>query len=68
MGFNNFRNLVRWNVDASGAGTTGTGGFSGVRLVFPVAPSMNINGTSSLGFYAVKVGGRVIQAMMRFDF
>jgi hypothetical protein len=97
MGFNKFRNLVRWNVDASisksvavdesksfrfrvditnifnhpfasGAGATGTGGYSGVRLVFPVAPSMNINGTSPLGFYAVKVGGRTVQAMARFDF
>jgi hypothetical protein len=98
MGYNTFRNLVRWNVDASisksvsideqrsfrlrvditnifnhafasGGGTLGTGGYSGTRIVFPVAPNTNINSTTApIGYFSTKVGGRTIQAMARFDF
>jgi hypothetical protein len=47
---------------------SGTLGFSGTRIVFPTAPSMNINGGSPIGLYSYKVGGRTVQAMARIDF
>jgi hypothetical protein len=92
MGYNTFRNLVRWNVDASVSKSvaidetksfrlrvdisnifnhpfaSGGLGASGVRITFPTAPDMNINGTNPIGQYSYKVGGRTIQAMARFDF
>ena len=47
---------------------SGALGFSGTRIVFPTAPSMNINGGTPIGQYTYKVGGRTIQAMARIDF
>jgi len=38
------------------------------RLQVPTAPSMNTNGAAPIGQYTYKVGGRTIQAMVRFDF
>ncbi|MDM7997409.1 MAG: carboxypeptidase-like regulatory domain-containing protein [Acidobacteriota bacterium] len=92
MGYNTFRNLVRWNVDLSLSKAvsidesrsfrfrvditnafnhpfaSGTLGASGTRIKFPTAPSMNINGSTPIGQYTYKVGGRTVQAMVRFDF
>jgi hypothetical protein len=92
MGYNSYRNLVRWTVDTSLSKSvaidesrsfrfrvditnifnhpfaSGTLGFSGTRITFPTAPSMNINGTNPIGQYTYKVGGRTVQAMVRFDF
>ena len=92
MGYNTFRNLVRWNVDLSLSKAvsidesrsfrfrvditnafnhpfaSGTLGVSGTRIKFPTAPSMNINGSTPIGQYTYKVGGRTVQAMVRFDF
>ncbi len=92
MGYNSYRNLVRWNVDMSLSKTvaisesksfrlraditnvfnhpfaSGTLGSSGTRVTFPTAPSMNVNGTTPIGQYSYKVGGRTLQAMARFDF
>lgn len=47
---------------------SGTLGASGTRITFPTAPSMSINGTDPIGLYSYKVGGRTLQAMLRFDF
>jgi hypothetical protein len=47
---------------------SGTLGASGTRITFPTAPAMNINGTSAIGAYTYKVGGRTLQAMARFNF
>lgn len=92
MGYNMFRNVVRWNVDMSLSKAvsvdesksfqfrvditnvfnhpfaSGALGASGTRIKFPTAPSMNINGGTPIGQYTYKVGGRTIQAMLRFDF
>jgi hypothetical protein len=38
------------------------------RLQVPTAPAMNINGAAPIGQYTYKVGGRTVQAMLRFDF
>jgi hypothetical protein len=38
------------------------------RIQVPTAPSMTINGGVPIGYYTYKVGGRTVQAMMRFDF
>jgi hypothetical protein len=92
MGYNMYRNLVRWNVDMSISKSvaidetksfrlrvditnvfnhpfaSGDLGFSGTRITFPTDPSMNINGANPIGQYTYKVGGRTLQAMLRFDF
>ena len=38
------------------------------RVSVPNPPSMSINGSTPIGQYTYKVGGRTIQAMARFDF
>ena len=43
-------------------------GASGTRITFPTAPNMSINGTTPIGQYTYKVGGRTLQAMVRFEF
>jgi hypothetical protein len=93
MGYNTFRNLVRWNVDMSVSKSvaisetksfrlradianifnhpfaSGAPGVSGTRVTYPTAPSMSLAaGSNPLGMYTYKVGGRTLQAMMRFDF
>lgn len=47
---------------------SGTLGYSGTRITFPTAPSMNINGNDPIGQYTYKVGGRTLQMMARFSF
>ncbi|MEJ2108477.1 MAG: TonB-dependent receptor [Acidobacteriota bacterium] len=46
---------------------SGTLGSSGTRIVFPTAPSSNING-GTFGAFEYKVGGRTFQFMARLDF
>jgi hypothetical protein len=38
------------------------------RVQNETGPIMSINGTSPIGYYSEKVGGRTFQAMVRFDF
>jgi hypothetical protein len=48
---------------------SGTLGASGTRIVFPTAPFVNMNGTTTnFGAMPYKVGGRTFQFMARFDF